>query len=302
MTAADKEYLRVIENILKNGEECTFRNQKHSNLSIFGERMVFNLENGEFPLFTVRKVFWKGVVEELLWFIRGSTNVYELSNKGVNFWNNNANTAINNDLGPIYGFQWRHFGATYKTMYDDYSNEKSGGIDQLQNLIYNLKNKSSDRRAVLLSWNPKDLDKMILPPCHMFAQFYISDNLTKLNCQVYQRSCDAVLGIPFNIASYALLTCILADLTGLKPKKLIHVSGNFHIYTNHIENLKKLINLTTATTTTITNFDEEKIVKLNIKKKKRKNIEDYSFEDFELINYVICNEEEKSLLKFEMVL
>jgi len=172
--------------------------------------MRFNLRE-HFPLLTTKRVFWRGVAEELLWFISGKTNAKELHDKDIHIWDGNASRAYLDsigltdreewDLGPVYGFQWRHFGAKYVDMYTDYTGQ---GVDQLAELIHTIKTKPYDRRLVLSAWNPAALKEMALPPCHMFAQFYVANG--ELSCQLYQRSCDMGLGVPFNIASYALLT------------------------------------------------------------------------------------------------
>lgn len=174
-----------------------------------------------FPLLTTKRVFWRAVVEELLWFIRGSTNALELKEKNVNIWDANStreyldsiglSDRVEGDLGPVYGFQWRHYGAEYKDMYTDYTGK---GIDQLKNIIETLKTNPNDRRIIMCSWNPIDLPKMALPPCHCLVQFYVANG--ELSCMLYQRSADMGLGVPFNIASYALLTNMIAHITGLK--------------------------------------------------------------------------------------
>ncbi|XP_010215905.1 PREDICTED: thymidylate synthase [Tinamus guttatus] len=197
----------------------------------------------QFPLLTTKRVFWKGVLEELLWFIKGSTNAKELSAKGVKIWDANGSREFldkqgfcnreEGDLGPVYGFQWRHFGAEYKDMHTDYSNQ---GVDQLQKVIEMIRNNPDDRRIIMCAWNPKDISLMALPPCHALCQFYVVNG--ELSCQLYQRSGDMGLGVPFNIASYSLLTYMIAHVTGLKPGEFIHTLGDAHIYLNHVEPLK----------------------------------------------------------------
>ncbi|CAO2617234.1 Thymidylate synthase [Lemmus lemmus] len=182
---------------------CGFKKEDRTGtgtLSVFGMQARYNLRD-EFPLLTTKRVFWKGVLEELLWFIKGSTNAKELSSKGVKIWD--ANGSREGDLGPVYGFQWRHFG--------DYSGQ---GVDQLQKVIDTIKTNPDDRRIIMCAWNPKDLSLMALPPCHALCQFYVVNG--ELSCQLYQRSGDMGLGVPFNIASYALLTYMIAHITGLK--------------------------------------------------------------------------------------
>ena len=205
--------------------------------------MRFSLRNGTLPLLTTKRTFWRGVAEELLWFISGNTNGNELAHKGIHIWDGNGSREFLDqrglahrevgDLGPVYGFQWRHFGAKYIDMHSDYTNQ---GVDQLADCIWKIKNTPEDRRIIMSAWNPADLDQMALPPCHMFCQFYVAND--ELSCQMYQRSADMGLGVPFNIASYALLTHLMAQVCGLKPGDFIHTIGDAHVYTNHIESLK----------------------------------------------------------------
>ena len=192
--------------------------------SLFGAQMRYSLRDNVFPLLTTKRVFWRGVVEELLWFIKGCTNANELRDKGVHIWAANSTREFldsaglqhreEGDLGPIYGFQWRHFGAEYKGMHASYKNQ---GIDQLAHVINTIKNKPSDRRIIMCAWNPVDIPEMALPPCHCLVQFFVADD--ELSCLLYQRSADMGLGVPFNIASYALLTYMIAHVTGLKVSK-----------------------------------------------------------------------------------
>lgn len=215
-------------------------------LSIFGAQMRFDLRDNIFPLLTTKRVFWRGVVEELLWFVKGSTNAKELQAKNVHIWDANSSREFldqcgftdrkEGDLGPVYGFQWRHFGADYKTCDESYEGQ---GIDQLNEVIKRIRTNPSDRRIIMSAWNVVDLPKMVLPPCHCFVQFYVADN--ELSCQLYQRSADMGLGVPFNIASYALLTYMIAHVTGLKPGDFIHTLGDAHVYKNHIEPLKEQV-------------------------------------------------------------
>ena len=191
-------------------------------LSLFGAQMRFSLRDGVFPLLTTKKVFYRGIAEELFWFIRGSTNAKELQEKNVRIWDGNSSREFldscgftnreEGDLGPVYGFQWRHFGAEYVDMHADYEGK---GVDQLSEVINRIKTKPSDRRIIMCAWNPADLNKMALPPCHCLVQFYVADG--ELSCQLYQRSADMGLGVPFNIASYALLTAMIAHVCDLVP-------------------------------------------------------------------------------------
>ncbi|XP_073926310.1 thymidylate synthase isoform X2 [Castor canadensis] len=237
----ERQYLGQIEHILR----CGFRKEDRTGtgtLSVFGMQARYSLRD-EFPLLTTKRVFWKGVLEELLWFIKGSTNAKELSSKGVKIWDANGSRDFldslgfsarqEGDLGPVYGFQWRHFGADYKDMNSDYSGQ---GVDQLQKVIDTIKTNPDDRRIIMCAWNPKDLPLMALPPCHALCQFYVVNG--ELSCQLYQRSGDMGLGVPFNIASYALLTYMIAHITGLQPGDFVHTLGDAHIYLNHIEPLK----------------------------------------------------------------
>jgi|SRR5437868_8437198 len=238
----EKQYLDLIKYIIDHGKHKLDRTGVGT-LSLFGSMMRFNLTNS-FPLLTTKKIFWKGVVEELLWFLHGSTNCQELAKKGVNIWNANGTRDFldkrglqhyeENDLGPIYGFQWRHFGANYNRYDSDYTNQ---GIDQIRECIRLIKTDPLSRRIILTAWNPSDLHKMALPPCHIFAQFEVYDN--QLSCIMYQRSCDMGLGVPFNIASYSLLTCLIAHSCGLNAKEFIYMMGDAHVYLSHIEPLKE---------------------------------------------------------------
>jgi len=238
----ETQYLELIKDILDNG---VYRNDRTGTgtLAKFGGQMRFSLRDNVFPLLTTKRVFWRGVAEELLWFIAGSTSGKLLSDKGVKIWDANGSRefldqrGLNHrevgDLGPIYGFQWRHFGAEYSDMHADYSGK---GVDQLAECIHKIKNNPTDRRIVLSAWNPAALPEMALPPCHMFCQFFVARG--ELSCLMYQRSCDMGLGVPFNIASYALLTRLIAQVCGLKPGDFIHTLGDYHIYRDHIDQLR----------------------------------------------------------------
>ncbi|XP_014718467.1 thymidylate synthase [Equus asinus] len=270
------QYLGQIEHILRSG----FRKEDRTGtgtLSVFGLQARYNLRD-EFPLLTTKRVFWKGVLEELLWFIKGSTNANELSCKGVKIWDANGSRDFldslgfsareEGDLGPVYGFQWRHFGAEYKDMDSDYSGQ---GVDQLQKVINTIKTNPDDRRIILCAWNPKDLPLMALPPCHALCQFYVVNG--ELSCQLYQRSGDMGLGVPFNIASYALLTYMIAHITGLKPGDFVHTLGDAHIYLNHVDPLKTQLQREPRP------FPKLKILR------KVETIDDFKAEDFQLEGY-----------------
>ncbi len=187
--------------------------------SIFGHQMRFNLADG-FPLVTTKKVHLKSIIYELLWFLRGETNVHWLQEHGVSIWDEWADP--NGELGPVYGYQWR-----------SWPSQTDGTIDQIANLIRDIKANPDSRRLIVTAWNPADVPKMALPPCHCLFQFYVANG--KLSCQLYQRSADVFLGVPFNIASYALLTMMVAQVTGLKPGDFVHSLGDAHLYSNHLE-------------------------------------------------------------------
>ena len=229
------EYLRMMNRIMNTGATMEGRNGRV--MSSFGEKMTFELSS--FPLLTTKKMGYKTILRELLWFIKGSTDNQELNDKNVHIWDGNASKEFlesrgldneEGDLGPIYGYQWRHFGYPYKDRYTDYTGK---GYDQLAWLLQEIKSNPSSRRLILSAWNPADLDEMALPPCHILSQFYVNVTEGTLSCQLYQRSGDMFLGVPFNIASYAFLTYILCKLTGYKPGKLHHVLGDAHIYEEH---------------------------------------------------------------------
>jgi len=216
-----RQYLDLLDNVLKNGTEKSDRTGTGT-ISIFGYQMRFNLNDG-FPLLTTKKLHLKSIIHELLWFISGDTNTGYLNDNGVKIWNEWADE--NGNLGPVYGCQWRSWPA------DD-----GRKIDQLLNVISSIKNSPDSRRHIVSAWNVGELDKMALPPCHIMFQFYVANG--RLSCQLYQRSADIFLGVPFNIASYAILTHMVAQVTGLKPGDFVHTLGDAHIYLNHIEQVK----------------------------------------------------------------
>ncbi|XP_068642405.1 bifunctional dihydrofolate reductase-thymidylate synthase-like isoform X2 [Aristolochia californica] len=269
-------YLKLVQDILASSIQKDDRTGTGT-LSKFGCQMQFNLRKS-FPLLTTKKVFWRGVVEELLWFISGSTNAKILQDKGIHIWNGNASRDYldsigltdreEGDLGPIYGFQWRHFGASYTNMHADYTGK---GFDQLLDVIHKIRSNPDDRRIVLSAWNPSDLKKMALPPCHMFAQFYVANG--ELSCQMYQRSADMGLGVPFNIASYALLTYLVAHVCDLIPGDFIHVLGDAHIYRTHVRPLQEQLQKLPK---------PFPILKINPQKK---DIDSFVAADFTLVGY-----------------
>ena len=218
------------------------------------------------------------MAEELLWFISGNTNGNYLSNKGIHIWDGNGSREFLDqrglthrevgDLGPVYGFQWRHFGATYVDMYTDYTGK---GVDQLADCIHKIKHTPDDRRIILSAWNPADLKDMALPPCHMFCQFYVANG--ELSCQMYQRSADMGLGVPFNIASYSLLTHMIAHVCNLQPGEFIHTIGDAHVYSNHVDALKEQWKR-----------PPRAFPKLMIRSDVS-DIDGFAFEDFEIVGY-----------------
>ncbi len=213
-----KQYLDLCKHVLENGTKKEDRTGTGT-ISTFGYQMRFDLKDG-FPLVTTKKLHLKSIIHELLWFLNGDTNVKYLQDNGVRIWNEWADE--NGELGPVYGHQWR-----------SWPTHDGGSIDQITNLIQQIKNNPDSRRLIVSAWNVADVDDMALPPCHCLFQFYVADG--KLSCQLYQRSADVFLGIPFNIASYALLTLMIAQVCDLKPGEFIHTMGDTHIYTNHVE-------------------------------------------------------------------
>lgn len=273
----EMQYLELCRDIIDNGVHRGDRTGTGT-LSKFGTQMRFSLRDGTLPLLTTKRTFWRGVAEELLWFISGNTNGKDLSDKGIRIWDGNGSREFLDqrglshrevgDLGPVYGFQWRHFGAKYVDMHTDYTNQ---GVDQLADCIHKIKNTPEDRRIIMSAWNPADLDEMALPPCHMFCQFYVANG--ELSCQMYQRSADMGLGVPFNIASYALLTHMLAHVCGLKAGDFIHTIGDAHVYVNHVDALKEQLKRSPRA-----------FPKLIIKNTGN-DIDGFCFDDFEVVGY-----------------
>ena len=251
-----KQYLDLIQRVLNEGIQKEDRTGTGT-LSVFGHQMRFNLEEG-FPLLTTKKLHLKSIIYELLWFLRGETNVRYLRAHGVSIWDEWANE--NGDLGPIYGHQWRSW--------PDY---EDGSIDQISNAIETIKNNPDSRRIIVSAWNVADLKDMALPPCHALFQFYVANG--KLSLQLYQRSADIFLGVPFNIASYALLLMMMAQVTGLEAGEFIHTLGDAHIYNNHLEQVK--LQLTR----------EPRPLPRMVLNPDVKNIFNFGYEDFQLIGY-----------------
>ena len=273
------QYLQLIDDVLSKGTLEVGRNG--TTKVLVGNVMYFSLENNTIPLLTTKKVAWKTCLRELLWFIRGQTDNTILQKQNVRIWNDNASRDFldsrglqhleENDLGPVYGFQWRHFNAPYKTCKDNYEGQ---GIDQLQYIIDQLKSEEgrTSRRLLMSAWNPCQIDVMALPPCHVLIQFNVIDG-NKLSCSLYQRSGDIGLGVPFNIASYSFLTHLIAKHCDLEAKEFVYHLGNAHIYDDHFESLKEQI------TREPMNFP-----KLYVGEK-RENIDNYTEDDFTLENY-----------------
>ena len=249
------EYLKLINHVIENGIKKTDRTGTGT-ISVFGYQSRYSLKN-RFPLVTTKKIHLKSIIHELLWFLKGDTNIEYLKNNNVKIWDDWANEK--GELGPIYGYQWRSW--------PSYDGKK---IDQITNIINDIKNTPHSRRLIVNAWNVGQISEMALPPCHAFFQFYVADN--ELSCQLYQRSADIFLGVPFNIASYALLTMMIAKVCNLKPGTFIHTLGDAHLYLNHIEQAKLQLSRT-----------PKKEPKMKIKT--RDSIFDFEFEDFELTGY-----------------
>jgi thymidylate synthase len=251
-----KQYLDLLKHVMTTGTEKSDRTGTGTR-SVFGYQMRFNLEDG-FPLLTTKKLHTKSIIHELLWFLKGETNIQYLKENGVSIWDDWADE--NGELGPVYGSQWRSWKTT-----------DGRTIDQISNVIHQIKKNPDSRRLIVSAWNVGEIDLMKLPPCHAFFQFYVADG--KLSCQLYQRSADIFLGVPFNIASYALLTMMIAQVCNLKPGEFIHTLGDAHIYSNHFEQVNLQLTRTPRTLPAM---------KLN---PSVKNIFDFKFEDFALENY-----------------
>lgn len=251
-----KTYIKFLKHIAEHGHECMDRTGTGT-LSVFGQQMRFDLSAG-FPLVTTKKTHLKSIIYELLWFLRGDTNVNYLQENGVRIWNEWADQ--NGNLGPVYGKQWRAWGAADGQV-----------VDQITHVIEQIKTNPSSRRLLVSAWNVGELDKMALPPCHLLFQFHVANG--RLSCQLYQRSADAFLGVPFNIASYSLLTYMIAQQCHLEVGDFVWTGGDCHIYLNHLEQV--------ALQTSRTPYP---LPTLHIKRKPE-SIFDYQFEDFEILNY-----------------
>lgn len=297
---AEQAYLDLCQRIIDEGEFRPDRTGTGTRSLFAPPQLRFDLSDDTFPLLTTKRVFSKGIIHELLWFVEGCTDARKLSEKGVKIWEGNGSREFldklglterrEGDLGPVYGFQWRHFGAVYKTCDDDYTGQ---GFDQLQDVIHKLKTNPYDRRIIMSAWNPPDFGKMALPPCHVFCQFYVSFPDTspqpdttklskvqprpKLSCLLYQRSCDMGLGVPFNIASYALLTKMIAHVVNMDCGEFIHTLGDAHVYLDHLDALKTQIERTPK--------EFPRLVIKESRKNEIVSIDDFKYEDFEIIGY-----------------
>lgn len=251
-----KQYHDLLQHLLDNGAAKSDRTGTGT-LSVFGHQMRFNLEDG-FPVVTTKKLHLRSIIIELLWFLKGDTNIQYLKDNGVSIWDEWAD--VNGNLGPVYGYQWR-----------SWPNPDGTHTDQIVKLIEGLKKNPDSRRHIVSAWNPSFIDQMALPPCHCLFQFYVADG--KLSCQLYQRSCDTFLGVPFNIASYALLTMMVAQVVGLKPGEFVWTGGDVHLYSNHIEQAKLQLSR-----------DHRPLPTMKINPEV-KDLFAFEYSDFELINY-----------------
>lgn len=249
-----KQYLDLLQDIMDNGQDADNRTGIYAR-KVFGRQMRFDLSQG-FPLVTTKKVYLRAIIHELIWLLSGNTNIKYLHDNNVTIWDEWADKDGN--LGPVYGHQWRNF--------------NSQGIDQIKDVIERIKKNPQDRRLIVTAWNPAQIEQMALPPCHCFFQFDVTPD-GKLNCQLYQRSCDMFLGVPFNIASYSLLTMMVAQVCGLKAGEFVHTLGNAHIYSNHFEQVKLQLSR-----------QPYPLPQMKINPDV-KDIDDFRFEDFELVNY-----------------
>ena len=249
-----KQYLDILQDIMDHGQDADNRTGVYAR-KVFGRQMRFDLSKG-FPLVTTKKVFLKGVIHELIWLLSGNTNIKYLTDNNVHIWDEWADE--NGNLGPVYGAQWRNFNGE--------------GIDQIKDVIDRIKKNPQDRRLIVTAWNPAQIDQMALPPCHCFFQFDVTPD-GRLNCQLYQRSCDMFLGVPFNIASYSLLTMMIAQICNLKPGEFVHTLGNAHIYNNHFEQVKLQLSR-----------EPYPLPQMKINPEV-KDIFDFKYEDFELVDY-----------------
>lgn len=281
----DKVYLKSLQNILENGVKRSDRTGVGT-ISIFGSQERYDLTKG-FPLLTTKKVYTRGVTGELLFFLTGKTNNNWLKERRITIWDEWAKE--DGDLGPIYGFQWNHFGADYVKLKDRDNDHNPGGINQISRLLKDLKTNPFSRRHIVSAWNPTQIDDMALPPCHTMFQFYVTPdsdgNPWGLSCQLYQRSADQFLGVPFNIASYSILTQLIAEIVDLVPLEFVHTFGDSHIYTNHLDQVKEQLSR-------LDDLREMPTLKINhpipineLDLEDPELFERYSVEDFEFVGY-----------------
>ena len=287
----ERQYLNLIDHILKFGEKEENRNGNV--ITTNGVGMRFCLKKNTLPIFTSKKMAWKTCLKELLWFVNGSTNNNILNNQKVHIWDGNGTREFldsrnlfhlkENDLGPVYGHQWRFYNAPYSKEYGCEEIYKGKGIDQLEKIITNLKNKDTrkSRRHLMTAWNPEQLDEMALPPCHVLSQYKVNDN-DELTCILYQRSADVGLGLPFNVLSYSFLTHMLAHHCGLKAKEFIHFIGDAHIYEDHVDVLKEQMH--NSEQYYLPEFPFLEILN------RYENIEDYQLKDFKVSDYEYLDE------------
>lgn len=274
------QYINLLKDLMTDG---TIEKGRNGNtLCSVGSAMHFSLENGQIPIFTTKKTAWKTCLKELLWFIHGKMDNKLLTQQNVHIWDSNSTSEFmesrglthyrEGDLGSLYGHQWRFWNAKYEGCDADYTGK---GIDQLQNAIDILRDpiQRSSRRIIVSAWNPEQVDGGVLPSCHNFFQFHVTDT-NKLSCTLYQRSCDEMCGIPFNVTSYSILTCIIAKICDLEPYEFIHFGGNCHIYEEHLDAMKEQIERTPYKFPTLTILQ------------KRDNINDYVVDDFKITDYV----------------
>ena len=290
-TYHDTPYLDLLRDVLSNGVSRGDRTGTGTR-GVFGRQLRFDIST-HVPILTTKRIYWKSCILELLWFLRGQTNVRHLQERGVKIWNGNSTREFldanglshleDGELGPIYGFQWRHFGGKYlpEGGEDEKRGRGDGGFDQIQYIIRELKTNPTSRRLVLSAWNPQQMSGMALPPCHIMCQFYVEEpntpyTLPKLSCHMYQRSVDVFLGLPFNILSYTALTYLLAEIVGMTPHELIISTGDTHIYNDHLQQVWEQLSRSPFPSPTM------KISSAT----KEKELENVELEDFEITDYV----------------
>lgn len=275
------QYINLLKNIINNGSQSSDRTGVGT-LSLFGSQMRFSLRNNSLPILSTRKIFHRGAIQELLWMIRGQTDAKKLQQKNIHIWDGNTSRKFLDDrglqdmdegqIGTLYGFQMRNWGGNW----DQHVKGTRTGIDQLQKVVSQLKNEPSSRRIIMSYWNVSQLDTGVLTPCHAFVQFRVNQKTKELDCQMYQRSVDCCCGLPLNIIFYSVLTILVAKITGYSPGQFIWTGGDVHIYSSHIQNAKIQIERLP--------FDPPKIL-INKQIKNIKDIQEMSFEDFQIIGY-----------------